>query len=72
VTSVCLSVGYERKSKVLIFGLARMPLLLFGHRCEVCSEKGKSVEIIVESVLVQFPGLLLVADLPCFVEPLQG
>ena len=60
------------QSIVLIVGLARKPLLLFRHRCGVRSEKGKSVESIVECVIIQLSRLRLVDDLPCFVEPLQG
>ena len=48
MTAIRLGVGCERKSKVLIFGLARKPLLLFRHRRGVRPEKGKSVESIVE------------------------
>ncbi len=72
MTSIRLGVGCERQSKVLIFGLARKPLLLFRHRGGVRPEKGKSVESIVEYEIIQFSRLRLVNDLPRFVETLQG
>ena len=72
MTGIRLGVGCERKSKVLILGLARKPLLLFRHRRGVRPEKGKSVESIVEYAIIQFSRLRLVDDLPRFVEALQG
>ena len=71
MTSIRLGVGCERQSKVL-FGLARIPLLLFRHRGGVRPEKGKSIEGIVEYEIIQFSRLRLVNDLPRFVEALQG
>ena len=71
MTGVRLGVGCERQSKVL-FRLARKPLLLFRHRRGVRPEKGKSVESIVQYVIIQFSRLRFVDDLPCFIEALQG
>ena len=72
MTAIRLGVGCERKSKVLILGLARKPLLLFRHRGGVRPEKGKSIESIVQYAIIQFSRLRLVNDLPRFVEALQG
>ncbi len=72
MTGIRLGVGCERQSKVLVFGLARKPLLLFRHRGGVRPEKGKSIESIVENEIIQFSRLRLVDDLPRFVEALQG
>ena len=72
MTGIRLGVGCERQSKVLIFGLARKPLLLFRHRGGVRTEKGKSIESIVEYAIIQFSRLRLVDDLPRLVEALQG
>ena len=71
MTSIRLGVGCERQSLVL-FGLARKPLLLFRHRGGVRPEKGKSIESIAEYEIIQFSCLRLVNGLPRFVEPLQG
>ena len=48
MTAIRLGVGCKRQSKVLIFGLARKPLLLFRHRRGVRPEKGKSIKSIVQ------------------------
>src|SRR5271155_3477120 len=71
MTSKCLGVGCERQSK-LLFGLARIPLLLFRHRCRVRSEKREGIKSVVDQEIIQFPRLRLVDGLPRFVEPLQG
>ena len=72
MTAIRLGVGCQRKPKVLVFGLARKPLLLFRHRGGVRAEKGKSVESIVQHAIIQFSRLRFVNDLPRFVEALQG
>ena len=71
MTSVGFGVGCQRKPLVL-FGLARKPLLLFRHRRGIRTEKAKSVESIAEYVIIQFSRLRFVDDLPRFVETLQG
>ena len=71
MTTISLGVGCERKS-IVLFGLARKPLLLFRHRRGVRPQKGKSIESIVEHEIIQFSRLRLVDDLPRFVETLQG
>ena len=55
-----------------LIGLARKPLLLFRHCGGVRPEKGKSIESIVEYVIIHFSRLRLVDALPRFVETLQG
>src|SRR5277367_2602603 len=72
MTGVRLSVRCERKPKVLIFGLAPKPLLLFRHRRGVCREKGKTVESIAGYPIIQFSRLRPVDDMPRLVEALQG
>src|SRR5580700_7177931 len=72
MTAIRLGVGCQRKALVLIFGLARIPLSLFRHRVGVRPEEGKSVDSIVEYVIIQFSRLRLVDDLPRFIETLQG
>jgi hypothetical protein len=70
MTAIRLSVRCQRKTLVLVIGLARIPLLLFRHRRGVRVDKGKSVEIVVEYVTIQFSCLRLLNDLPRFVETL--
>src|SRR5580698_9146932 len=72
MASIRLGVGRERQSIVLIIGLARKPLLVFRHRHRARTEKGKSVESIVEYDIIQFSRLRFVDDLPRLVEALQG
>jgi hypothetical protein len=71
MTSVCLGVGCE-PSPWFSFGLARKPPLLFRHRGGVRPEKAKSIESVMEYVIILFSRLRLVDALPCFVETLQG
>ena len=68
--AVRLGIGCEPQSKVLVFGLARKPLLLFRHRRRVRPEKGKPIESGVELVIIQFSRLRLVNDLPRLVKTL--
>src|ERR1700751_5279745 len=72
MTSVCLSIGCERKPDVLVIGFTIKPLPLFSHPNGVRPEKRKSIESIVEHSSVHCSRLPLFDDLPCFVEPLQG
>jgi hypothetical protein len=72
MAAMCLGVGGERKSNVLISGFARKPLLLFRQRRGVRPVEGKSIKSIVDWKIVQFSRLRLVNDLPRFVETLQG
>ena len=72
MTGIRLGVGCERQVHILVIGLARKPLLLFRHRRRVRPEKGKSVESIVEHVIIHFSRLRLMDDLPRFVKALQG
>src|SRR5205085_11600463 len=72
MTDIRLGVGCEPKSDVLIFGLARIPLLLLRHGRGVRPEKGKSIESTVQSEIIYFSRLRLVDDLPRLLEALQG
>ncbi len=48
MTAIRLGVRCESKSKVLIFGLTRKPLLLFRNRRGIRPEESKSIETFVE------------------------
>src|SRR5436853_7593541 len=67
-----LGVGGKRQSKGLVIGLTGKPLLLFRHRRSVRTEKGKSIESIVEYPIIHCSRLPVVDNLPCLVEALQG
>ncbi len=72
MTDIRLGVGCKRKADVLVFGLARIPLLLLRHRRRVRPEKGKSIESTVQYEIIYFSRLRLMDDLPRLVEALQG
>ena len=73
MTAIRLGVRCESKSKVLIFGLTRKPLLLFRDRRGIRPEESKSIETFVEWIIIHhFSRLRLVNDLPRLVEALQG
>src|SRR2546427_2832221 len=71
MTRVCLGVGCEREP-IVLFRLARKPLLLFRHGRGIRPEKSQSIESIVEYVNIQFSRLRLLDYLPHFIEALQG
>src|SRR5580658_4287406 len=71
MSPICLGVGSERQSPVLL-GLTRKPMLLFRHPRRVRPEKGKSIDSIVERRIIELLRLRLPEDLPCLVETLQG
>src|SRR3989442_1505751 len=71
MTRVCLGVGCEREP-IVLFRLARKPLLLFRHGRGIRPEKSQSIESIVEYVNIQFSRLRLLDYLSGFVEALQG
>src|ERR1019366_9312703 len=68
VTDIRLSVRCESESIVLIGRLARKPELLVSHRRGVRSEKGKSIESVVESVTIQVSRLRFVNNLSSLVS----
>jgi hypothetical protein len=72
MASICLGVGCERKSKVLVIGPTRKPRLLFRRRGGVRTEEGKSIESIVKCEIIQFSCLCLADDLPRLVKAVQG
>ena len=71
MTAIGLGVGCESQP-IVLFGLARKPLLLFRHRRGVRAEKGQRVKSIMEYVIIQVSCLRLATDLPYLVEALQG
>ena len=72
MTSVCLGVGGERKSKVLVLGLAANHCCCSTIAAESAPRKARAYRALWNGSIIQFSRLRLVDDLPGFVEALQG
>ena len=68
MSAIRLGIGRERKTLILVVGIARKPMLLFRHRRGVRPEKCKPIESGVELVIIQFSRLRLVDNLPRFLR----